>query len=106
MALQRYRLSSQAVVDLEQIADYLGDQSQSAADRVLDELFRTFDALAISTEMGMSLHELRPGLRMFVPSKPAASYAVFYYLVSDGVMISGVIHSARDWIGMFSSGER
>jgi toxin ParE1/3/4 len=106
MALPWYRLSRRAIADLEQISDYLGEQNPSAADRVIDELFRTFDALAAYPKIGTSLDDLRLELRMFVPSKPAASYVVFYYPVPDGVMISGVIHAARDWIGMFSSGER
>ncbi len=106
MAAPKYRLARRAISDLEQISDYLGQRNPSAADRVVDELFRAFDLLAISPEMGISLDELRPQLRMFLPSKPAANYLVFYYVVPDGVMVSGVIHSARDWIGMFSRGER
>ena len=106
MALPRYRLSRQAVNDLEQIADYLGERNPSAADRVIDEFFRSFDALSSNPDVGTNLDELRDELRMFVPSTPAARYIVFYYAVSDGVMISDVIHSARDWIGMFSRRER
>lgn len=106
MTIKRFRLSAQAVADLEQVADYLGDKSPSASDRVIDELFRTFESLAVFPEMGESLNDLRPGLRLIVPAKPAASYAVFYYLQQDTVLVAGVIHSARDWIGMFSTGER
>jgi toxin ParE1/3/4 len=106
MAMRRYRLAHRAVADLEQISDYIGQRNPSAADRVIDELFKSFDLLAGEPEMGISLHELRPQLRMLQPSKPAANYLVFYYPVPDGVMISGVIHAARDWVGMFSRGER
>jgi hypothetical protein len=31
---------------------------------------------------------------------------VLYYQMDDGVMISDVVHSARDWVGMLESGER
>jgi toxin ParE1/3/4 len=106
MAAPKYRLAHRAVADLEQISDYLGERSVSAADRVIDELFCSFDVLAIDPQMGISLDGLRPELRMFQPSKPASNYLVFYYIVSDGVMVSGVIHAARDWIGMFTRGER
>jgi toxin ParE1/3/4 len=106
MALPIFRLSRPAISDLEQIADYLGERNPSAGDRVIDELFRSFETLSTNPELGMSLEELRPALRMFVPCKPATNYLVFYYVVPDGVMISRVIHAARDWMGMFSRGER
>lgn len=102
----RFRLSHRAVADIEEIAHYLASQSLSAADRVIDELFRTFHHLALNPESGTSLDNLRPRLRMITPSKPAAKYVVFYYLASDGVLISDVIHSARDWLGMIIREER
>ena len=105
MSLNRYRLSRHATVDLEQIADYLGDRSPAAADRVIDTLFRTFDALTSNPEIGTSLDHLRADLQMFVPDRPADRYVVFYYRVPDGILIAGVIHSARDWLGMFMRGE-
>lgn len=106
MTIKRFRLSAQAVADLEQIADYLGEKSPSASDRVIDKLFRTFESLTVVPEMGESLGDVRPGLRSIVPARPAGSYAVFYCLQQDTVLIVGVIHSARDWLGMFSTGER
>jgi toxin ParE1/3/4 len=106
VASPTYRLARRAITDLEQISDYLSQRSASAADRVIDELFRSFDVIARDPDLGISLGELRPQLRMFQPSKPAANYLVFYNLVPDGVMVSGVIHAARDWIGMFLRSER
>ena len=81
MATSVYRLAQRAIADLKQISEYLGQRSPSAADRVIDELFRSFDRLAINPEMGMSLDQLRAELRMLVPSKPAANYLVFYYVL-------------------------
>jgi toxin ParE1/3/4 len=106
MESKRYRLSNRAVRDLEEIADYIGSQSIDAADRVIDELSRTFEMLAHLPEIGTGLDDLRTGLRFFVPSRPAANYAVFFYRSAEGVLISDVIHSARDWVGMLSRGER
>jgi plasmid stabilization system protein ParE len=106
MAPQQFRLSRQAIADLEGISEYLGKRSPAAADRVIDALFETFDALAVSRELGTRLENLRSGLRMFVPLRPADKYVVFYYLVPDGVMISDVVHSARNWFDLFSRGER
>ena len=106
MTRHRFRIARRAVADLEEIAEYIGQRNPSAADRVIDVLFRSFAQLADNPDYGISLDELRSNLRMFQPSKPAAKYLVFYYFVPDGVMISAVIHSARDWIGLFSRGER
>jgi toxin ParE1/3/4 len=106
MASYRYRLSRFALADLEGIANYLGERNPSASDRVLVAIFHTFDRLAIDRELGSSLEGLRPGLRMLTPGRPAEKYVVIYYLVPDGVLISGVYHSARDWYGFLSRGER
>jgi plasmid stabilization system protein ParE len=105
MALPIFRLSRRAVSDLEQIVDYLGTRNPSATDRVIEELFNTFEALVTDPGKGMSLEELRPKLRISIPSKPASNYLVFYYVVADGVMVSRVLHAARDWMSIFSRGE-
>lgn len=60
----------------------------------------TFQFLAENRQLGSSLDAVRHGLRMFIPSRPADKYVVLYYQTSDGVMISDVIHSARDWVGI------
>jgi toxin ParE1/3/4 len=102
MATPRYRLARRVVADLERIADYIGERNPAAADRVIHELFRTFDSLAVNPELGASMDDLRPGLRMIVPSSPAANYLIFYRIVSDGVSVSNVIHAARDWVALMS----
>jgi plasmid stabilization system protein ParE len=43
---------------------------------------------------------------MSLGSKPAENFIVFYYLVPDGVMISRVIHAARDWPAILMGGDR
>jgi toxin ParE1/3/4 len=106
MSRHRFRIARRAATDLEEIADYIGQRNPSASDRVIDELFHSFAQLADNPDFGISLDELRPNLRMFQPSKPASKYLIFYYVVPDGVMISAVIHSARDWLGIFSQSER
>src|SRR3972149_6373834 len=97
MATYGYRISRPAIADLEEISDYLSLRSVSAAERVIDSLHDTFRVIARDREIGTSLENLRPGLRMSLGSKPADNFMVFYYLVSDGVMFSRVLHSARAW---------
>jgi plasmid stabilization system protein ParE len=67
MGVPTYRLTNQALADLEDISDYLGERSPSAAIRVLNELERTFKALALNPVMGAQRDDLHVGLRMFCP---------------------------------------
>jgi len=101
-----YRLSHQALEDLESIADYLGSRDLESANRVLDTLEKTFELLNSNPEMGVLREDLHVGVRLFVPASPAANYAIFYYSAPDGIEISDVLHAARDWVGIFIRGER
>jgi toxin ParE1/3/4 len=106
MAKQFYRVSNQALADLYQIANYLGTEAPNSADAVLDEIHDVFQTLSGNTELGTERDDLSPGLRMFVPRRPAQNYVILYYTIGGGVEISDVIHAARDWVGMFRRGER
>jgi plasmid stabilization system protein ParE len=106
MAEMRYRLSNRATEDVDEIANYLVVKSPTAARRVVLELKTTFKALAANPELGSLCDDLKAGIRQFVPSRPANKFIMFYYVRSDGVEISDVIHSSRDWQSMCDSGER
>jgi plasmid stabilization system protein ParE len=106
MTSPRYRFAHQATADLEGIAGYLGQRSPRAAERVLDTLLETFERLAENPRMGMNRDGLHPGLRRFVPRRPADSFVIFYYPLPDGIEVSDVIHAAQDWVGMFARGDR
>lgn len=106
MASKKYRLSNQAVLDLQEIARYIGERNTDAADRVIDELSNTFRLLALNPEIGTNLDDLRQGLRVFTPPHPAHNYAIFFRRTVDGVVISDVVHSARDWMSMITRGNR
>jgi toxin ParE1/3/4 len=106
MASRRYYLSRRAQDDLDEIASYLAERSPDSARRVLGELRHTFKLLARNPESGTRRDDLHPNVRLFTPSRPASNYAIFFYPRPDGIEISDVIHAARDWIGMFSSGQR
>ena len=107
MARRTYRLSPQALSDLEGIADYLGQRNPPAAVRVLDSLLEAFQLLSRpQLELGVRRDDLHPGINLFVPPPPADSYIIFFYHLPNGVEISDVIHGSRDWVGMLSRGER
>lgn len=106
MTSRRYRISHRAREDLDNIAVYLSAKNSDAAGRVLLELQASFQALARNPDIGTRRDDLHPNIRIFVPSRPASNYVVFYYPRPDGIEVSDIIHAARDWIGMFSKGER
>ena len=106
MTTPRYRFSHRAKADLQGIADYLGERSPQAADRVLDTLLETFERLAENPWMGMNCDDLHPHLRMFVPRQPADNFVIFYYPLPDGIEVSDVMHAAQDWLGIFDRGDR
>jgi len=105
--MSRYRLSRQADADLDDIADYVAAETPRAALRILDTLREAFRILAVSPEIGTLRDDLMPNLRIFSPKRPASNYIIFYYLLPDGgIEISDVLHAARDWVSLFSSGQR
>ena len=101
MANKTYRLSNQAIQDLRDIADHIGADNRSAAERVLDTLLASFELLAENPEAGTLRDDLRRTIRMFVPKSPAGNYIIFYYSIPNGIEISDVIHAKRDWQSLF-----
>jgi plasmid stabilization system protein ParE len=106
MAAPTYRLTRQALSDLDDIADYLRERNPSAGYRVLNELSRTFTLLAANPEIGARRDDLHAGLRMYTAARPAGKYVVFFSTIPIGVLITDVVHASRNWETMFSSGER
>lgn len=101
----RYRLSRRAHADMEGIAGYIGERNPAAADRVIDVLVDSFSVLAVHPELGTRRDDLRPGLRVYSPPRPAQNYVVLFYQSSNGVDINGVVHGARNWPELASSGD-
>jgi plasmid stabilization system protein ParE len=101
-----YSLAAQAKEDLAGIAEYIGANNPTAAERVLQALRDTFSAISATPHMGRARDDLQQGLRVFPGSRPAHNYVVFYYVRNNGVEISDVIHGTRDWEGMFTRGDR
>lgn len=106
MGKRRYRISRRAHADLQGIASYIGERNPAAADRVIDALIGSFSALADSPEIGTKRDDLRLGLRVYSPPRPAQNYVVLFYRSDDSTEIAAVIHGARDWPELFSQGNR
>ena len=91
--MSRYRLTPEARTNLEEIGDFVAEESIDAALRVLDALEQAFQQLADMPEMGHKREDLT--------GRPLKFWAVFSYLVvydpaSTPLTVIAVLHGARD----------
>ena len=87
-----YVVSPRARADLDEIWDYVAEDSPSAADRLLATFEEKLLLLAKQPLLGQSRDELRPGIRSFVVGR----YVVYYQLADDRIRVVRVLHGARD----------
>ena len=90
--MSRYRISTEAQADLEEIWWYIAEENEQAADLLIDEIIERFPRLAQFPKMGRKRAEILKGLRSF----PVQRYTIFYRLVDEGIEVIRVLHSARD----------
>jgi toxin ParE1/3/4 len=104
--MPRLRVSAEAAADVQAIADYIKRDRPSAAHRLGARLYRTFEFLSHHPSAGTSRDDISPGLRMFVPGRPASRYLTFFRHDSAGdvVEIVAVMDAARDWETILSEG--
>ena len=91
------RLAHLADTDLDDIRDYIGQQSPRTANNVLDQLFETLELLANQPELGERREDLGQNIRAFV----VRPYVIFYQPVPDGIHVARIVHGARDFPSMF-----
>ena len=91
--MKRYRLSSLAELDLEEIWLYVArDSGVALADRFIHVIARGLDLLAAHPDAGRARDEIASGLRSF----PVKSYVIYYRTSEQGVLVSRVLHGKRD----------
>ncbi len=95
--MNRYRLSTDANRDIEEITNYIFDLNPLAAYRFLDNLDETFQLLADFPLIGRP----RPSLRANLLSFPLSNYLIFYTPAADGIDINRVIYGGRDLPNVF-----
>lgn len=76
---------------------YIAYDSSRNADTFLDKIEQTVVRLSDCPGIGPRRDELSKGLRSF----PIGNYIIFYREVSDGIIVSRVIHGARDLPSQF-----
>ena len=95
--MSRCVFSQRSLRDLQQITDYVADNSVANAERLIDRLETLCFRLADQPRMGVPRPESGPGIRTFaVPSTP---YVIFYRPIEDGVEILHIRHGNRRFPG-------
>ncbi|HLO84020.1 MAG TPA: type II toxin-antitoxin system RelE/ParE family toxin [Nostocaceae cyanobacterium] len=96
--MSRFKISHQALQDIENIWNYIANQNPQAADNLFDQLRAKFPKLAKFPQMGRSRFDLAPSLRCF----PVASYLIFYRPIEQGIEIVRILHGSQDIESIFT----
>jgi plasmid stabilization system protein ParE len=91
--VSKYQLTPEAQSNVDEIADFIAEESVDAAIRVLNALEEAFQQLGEMPEMGHSREDLT--------ERPVKFWSVFSYLVvydpaSRPLTVLAVLHGARD----------
>jgi toxin ParE1/3/4 len=90
--MRRFEIDRDARHDLDDIYQYIAQDSRRNARRMLSRLRERFRLLAKNPEMGERRDDLMPGLRCLT----LGMYVIFFRAKPYGVEIARVIHGARD----------
>jgi toxin ParE1/3/4 len=95
-----YRLSAEAVADLESIGEFgVTAFGLAQALKYLLALESRFELLAQFPRIGLPTYDLSPGLYRF----PYMSHVIFYNIAPDDVFIVRVLHGKADFKRHFDS---
>lgn len=91
---KRFRLTEDAVLDLEEAVAYISEESERAAQRLADDFENAFVFLTEWPGSGHSRLDLTPDntLRFWT----IAGYLIAYQIVSDHLVVIAVLHGSRD----------
>ncbi len=92
----------QALIDLDDIFDYIAEDSLDRAITFVRKLHGQMEKLATSPGIGRHRDELLSGLRSF----PYGNYLIFYISLADGVDVVRVLNGVRDVVlnGVYVAG--
>lgn len=95
---QQFRLTKPAIQDIEQIADYLAQNSRlTKAENFLDDLSQKLAKIAQFPNLGRKRDEILPNLR----SLPLQNYLILYLPTNNGVDVLRVVSGYRDLRALF-----
>ncbi|MBO1351369.1 MAG: type II toxin-antitoxin system RelE/ParE family toxin [Hormoscilla sp. GUM202] len=95
--MSTYKLTDEALQDLDEIFNYLSGYSLDAVDRFLDALEKKYQNLVNFPQMGKSYEELAPQLR----GVPIDGYILLYRLVGEDIEILRVVSGYRNLKSLF-----
>jgi len=87
-----YLIAPRAQDDLDEIWDYIADNSPASADRLIASFHEKFLLLSSQPLIGEARPQLADDLRGFC----VGNYVVLYRLLQRGIEVVRVIHAARD----------
>lgn len=90
--MSRFRISTQAAQDIENIWKYVAPNNLKAANRLFDTLRESFPKLAKFPQMGRERSELAPFLRSFL----VKNYLIFYRPIDEGIEIVRILHGSQE----------
>lgn len=92
-----YKLTDEALQDLDEIFNYLSGYSLDAVDRFLNAIEKKLENLAKFPQMGKSYEKLAPQLR----GVPIEGYIILYRLLGEDIEIIRVVSGYRDLKSLF-----
>ncbi|NNC87593.1 MAG: type II toxin-antitoxin system RelE/ParE family toxin [Akkermansiaceae bacterium] len=90
-------ISERAIADLDEIWDYIAEDSVRSADQVIDRIHRRCLYLGDHPEIGMKRDDLQPGLRRILEGR----FAIFYRSRAGVLEVVRILRGERDLPGMF-----
>ena len=93
----RLVIRPQALTDLDDIFDYIAEDSLDRAIGFIRKLYGQMGKVAASPGIGRRRDALLLGLR----SVPYGNYLIFYILLDDGIDVVRVLNGARDLEALF-----
>ena len=90
--MARVVYSEIAKADLREIWDYVSDDSQLQADRLIERFRSKLEHLAQWNTLGRPRPEIARNCRSY----PFGKYCFFFRPIDNGIEVIRVIHSARD----------
>ena len=91
------KYTAHAETDIDEILDFLLNESQDYAKKILGEIAAKITLLEKNAYLGKAQDSTLINLRSF----PAKKYIIFYTPIDDGIEVFRIIHSSRDMDGLF-----
>jgi toxin ParE1/3/4 len=87
----KYGLRPQALIDLEDIGDYIAERNPNAAVRLVDTLEGRWNLLTLHPFSGAPRDDIAPGIRHLV----VGEYLTLYRVGDEAIEILRVLHGRR-----------